>query len=86
MTFCLHVAGWNSRPITQCLVDSQHYLTHRMIAASYMDMNIIICLRIPSYFINVAKIKKWSETLAHGFYPKIHVSPYAAGGQLTPNP
>ena len=28
----------------------------------------------------------WSETLAHGVYAKIHVSTYAAGGQLTPNP
>ena len=28
----------------------------------------------------------WSETPAHGFYAKIHVSMYAAGGQLTPNP
>ena len=32
------------------------------------------------------KYIKWSETLAHGFYAKIHVSTYAAGGQLTPNP
>ena len=28
----------------------------------------------------------WSETPAHGFYAEIHVSTYAAGGQLTPNP
>ena len=28
----------------------------------------------------------WSETLTHSFYAKIHVSLYAAGGQLTPNP
>ena len=30
--------------------------------------------------------QQWSEALAHGFYAKIHVSMYAAGGQLTPNP
>ena len=29
---------------------------------------------------------QWSETLAHGFYAEIHVSTYAAGGQLTPTP
>ena len=29
---------------------------------------------------------KWSETPAHGFYVEIHVSTYAAGGQLTPTP
>ena len=28
----------------------------------------------------------WFETLAHGFNAKFHVSTYAAGGQLTPNP
>ena len=29
---------------------------------------------------------QWSETPAHGFYAKIHVSMCAARGQLTPNP
>ena len=28
----------------------------------------------------------WSETLARGLHAKIHVSTYAAGGQLTPQP
>ena len=41
---------------------------------------------VPFKVIPVWCGRQWSETLAHSFYAKFHVSTYAAGGQLTPNP